>query len=326
MAQPLRALVRSFALLGALGGVGFAHGRTRSECEAGNASIRDALARPQSLEGCLEAVEDARAALPPGGPARAERPPAEDARVQVDRGLPVSVEAAKTPDPGEVEARLLFGYDRLRRLGGVSGDGADDASTMGGRRFGRDLYVPEAEVEIGLARGLSARIATAYRFGNAEEARTGEVELALKWNLLPAQGPQPALALGGGVSVPYGPRHGSAETVLGLFASQPLSPGPNAPYLHANLFWFHALDRNAGQRSDRYAVALAFAVPVARSTGLLVGFAREQEQERGRADQFVELGVRQVLPGGFLLGAGAGFGLGDSETGFRLLVGLQKNF
>ncbi|MBC9176584.1 hypothetical protein [Pseudoroseomonas ludipueritiae] len=60
--------------------------------------------------------------------------------------------------------------------------------------------------------------------------------------------------------------------------------------------------------------------------GIFVGYSREQDSERRRADQFIELGTRQILPAGLILAAGVGIGVGGSETDFRVLVELQKNF
>jgi hypothetical protein len=345
VAGPIRVFsVVSCAVLGMAVSPGLAQAQSRSDCEAGIAFIRDAQARPQApamradldkalrdaqrelgeseYDECMEAVEDARTALGPGGAAaaslrRAERPPEEDERVSVDRDFPVSTEGAGVPDRGELEVRVLAGYSRMRSLRSMSSGGDDDDDDNDDaprRRRGRDLTTPSIEAEVGLGHGLSASLGLSYGFGNAEEAKTGEAELALKWNFLPAQGLRPALTVIGGISVPYGPQSGYAETALGLLASQPLSRGPNAPILHANFLWFHPVKREEGERSDRYAVSVALGVPVTRTTGAFVGY------------QFIELGVRQLLPGAFILAGGVGIGVGDSETDVRVLVGLQKNF
>jgi hypothetical protein len=243
----------------------------------------------------------------------------DDERVQLDQNFPVSVEGAGVPDRGEVEVRVLAGYSRLAPL-------RSDDNGGGGRRFGRDLTVPSVQAEAGLGYGLSAQIELAYGLGNAEDAKSGDAGFSLKWNFLPQQDLRPALTVVGGVTAPFGPRNGSAEAALGLLASQPLSAGPSAPYLHANIVWFHALNREDGERSDRYAISAALGVPVASKTGVFVGYSREQDSEHRRADQFVELGARQMLTDSLILGIGAGIGIGDSETDFRILVGLQKSF
>lgn len=328
-----------------------AQAQSRAECEAGLAFIRTAQAQPQDParratldtawrkgqrelgEGnygeCLEAADEARAALESGSMAalaqiEAPSSPAEDERVVVDQDFPVSTEGAGLPDRGEVEVRVLAGYNRLRKPRSTATGGEDEDG--GSPRRGRDLTMPAIEAEFGLGHGLSASLGLAYAFGNAEEARTGEAEFGLKWNFLPAQGLRPALTLLGGGSVPFGPRHGPSETVLGLLAQQPLARGRDAPVLHGNILWFHALDREEDERRDRYAVSVAVAVPVTRQTGAFLGYAREQDFERGRADQFIEIGGRQLLPNDMVLAVGVGIGIGDSEADFRVLAGLQKNF
>jgi hypothetical protein len=323
---------------------GLARAQSRSDCETGIAFNSDAQTRPSDpatragldkalrdaqrelregdYNACVAALDDVRPSPGASAAGRAELSAEEDERLQVDRGFPVSTEAAGVPERGEVEVRVLAGYNRLRPLRGISSGGDDDDD----RRYGRDLTEPSIEAEFGLGYGLSASVGLAYAFGNAEEAKTGEAEFGLKWNFLPAQGLRPALALIGGISTPFGPRHESSETTLGLLASQPLSHGRNAPVLHANILWFHALDRGQGERSDRYAAFVALAVPVARKTGVFVGYSREQDSEHRRADQFIDLGMRQVLVDDLILAGGVGIGIGDSQTDFRLLLGLQKNF
>jgi hypothetical protein len=257
------------------------------------------------------------------GPAAAETQPddtasapSEDERVQVDQGFPVSLEGAGVAERGEVELRLGAGYSRLR----ASREDGDDAAS------GRDLTTPGLEAEIGLGHGLSASLGLFYAFGNVEPAKTGEAEFSLKWSALRQQGLRPALTVLGGISAPFGPGHEPSETALGLLVAQPLARGADTPVLHGNILWFHALDQGENERSNRYAASVALAVPVARKTGVFVGYAREQDSEPGKASQLIELGVRQKLGGGFILAGGAGIGVGDSDTDFRCLFGLQKTF
>jgi hypothetical protein len=62
------------------------------------------------------------------------------------------------------------------------------------------------------------------------------------------------------------------------------------------------------------------------SAALLFDVVREQESERRRVSNLVEVGIRQALPGKRILAGGAGVGFGNSETDFRVLIGLQKSF
>src|SRR3954464_2283259 len=123
-------------------------------------------------------------------PDKGESEPPEN--VGADTGLPVTVEDAFVPSPGETEAQLHFFYDHQRSK--VDED----------KRFGHHLFTPEAEVEVGVAKGLSATLQANYSLGNAEEAKSGEAEAEVKWNFFQLRDLGPALSLSGAVSVPYG--------------------------------------------------------------------------------------------------------------------------
>lgn len=322
---------------------GIAEAQTRAECEAGVAFIDEALARSTDAgqhaalekalrdarrelgEGdydeCLEAVEDARAALSAG----ASTLPAvfrADERLAVDPTLPVTVDSAFLPDPGETQATLGLVYDRVRRaVREDSGDGEEP------RFHGRHRLTAAAELERGFSRALSGSLGVAYRGGSTADARSGEVELGGKWNLLQPQDGLPALTLDGSAEAPFGLDNGGTyTTTLALLASKPLGSGADAPYLHANLFWTHAYHRGEQERANRFGAILGVAAPVAESTALVVDVLHEQDDAKGSITNLAELGIRQRLPGDAVIGLGAGFGFGGSTTDFRVLLGVQKSF
>ena len=102
--------------------------------------------------------------------------------------------------------------------------------------------------------------------------------------------------------------------------------GERVPYLHGNLFWTHVFNREEDARLNHFAGALGVALPVTASTALVLDLVHRQEEEKGHISNFVEAGVRQVLPGDIVLAAGAGAGVGGSAADYRLLVGLQVGF
>jgi hypothetical protein len=249
------------------------------------------------------------------GTAAESNPSEPDERVNADYGLPVTVEDAFVPEPGETEAQLHFFYDHQR-------PGSNDD-----KQFGRHLFTPEAEAEIGIISGLSATVKANYSLGDAEEAKGGEVSAGAKWNFLQFQDLRPALSLSGTVSVPYGySASSSVNTTLSLFGSQPLGRGADAPFLHVNLSWTHTFDREEDTRANSFMGVLGVAVPVAESTAIVADFAHEQLDEKGRIDNLIEVGVRQEVSNGLTLGAGVGAGVGGSVTNFRALVGVQESF
>jgi hypothetical protein len=327
-----------------------ARAQSRADCEGGirfitealagetRADVRNELAKALrdaerelgegEYDECMEAVEDARDAVG-GAPAAARRPREADELLQADDGLPVTVEDAFVPRRGEIEARLGFSYNRLRRFTLETEDDDDDDDDDGGaarKRSGRDQFVTDAEVEIGLGNGLAAMLGASYVLGNAEDVKNGEFELGGKWNFLAQQEWFPALTIAAEVSLPFGFRNDSTETTVGLLASKALGSGPDAPYLHANIFWIHAFNREEDARANRFVAVLGATVPITTSTALALDLVHGKDEEKGQITNLVEVGVRQMLPGGFRLGLGVGAGFGGSTTDFRALFGLQKEF
>jgi len=317
---------------------GTAMAQTRTDCEAGISTAKRRLtetadadqrakltsvlrhaeqeAGEEQYDECMEALKDAGVTGEAGAGASAEAGGREsDERINADSALPVTVEDAFVPSPGEAEAQLHFFYDHQR------------PSIDGDKEYGRHLYTPEAEVEIGIVNGFSATIGTNYSLGNAEDAKSGEVEAGAKWNFLQLKDLRPALTLSGTVSVPYGYSSGnSVDTTLSLLGSQPLGSGANAPFLHANLSWTHTFNREEDNRANRFIGVLGVAVPVAESTAIIADVAHEQLEQKGRINNLIEVGVRQEVSNDITLGAGVGAGVGGSVTNFRALIGVQKSF
>jgi hypothetical protein len=333
----------------AVGMVEEARAQNRADCEGGirfikealgaetRADVRDELAKALrdaerelgegEYDECMEAVEDARDAAG-GAPAAARRPREADERLQADDGLPVTIEDAFVPRRGEIETRLGFSYDRLRRFT-LETEGDDDDDDGGGatrKRSGRDQFVTDAEVEIGLGNGWGVMLGASYVVGNAEDVKNGELELGGKWNFLAQQEWFPALTISTEVSLPFGFRNDSTETTAGLLASKALGSGPDAPWLHANIFWIHAFNRDEDARANRFVAVLGATVPITASTALALDLVHGKDEEKGQITNLVEVGVRQMLPGGFRVGLGVGAGFGGSTTDFRALFGLQKEF
>lgn len=337
------AALRSGAFGAAVLAAGAAEAQTRAECEAGIDFISQSLAGStdpkqrgalekalrdarrelgeEEYDECLDAVEDARDALTDGTSDRASLFRA-DERLATDAALPITVESAFLPNPGETEARLGLVYERVRRTPREEGDDGDEAGF-----HGRDRFTPLAELEHGFTRELSGSIGLAYRRGTTEDDLTGEAELGAKWNLSPPQELLPALTLSAGVAAPFGHNNGGTyETTLALLATTPLGNGADAPYLHANLFWTHAYHRGEDDRANRFGAILGLAAPVAESTAIVIDILHEQGDAKGAITNLAELGVQQLLPGDASIGLGVGAGFGGSTTDFRVLLGVQKSF
>ena len=228
--------------------------------------------------------------------------------MKMSTGLPITVEDASAIKQGSVDLKLRGFYERLKERGG------------------RNLFAIDPEIEVGVARGLSLKLSPAYRLGNASDAQQGEVELEAEYNVLePTQG-RLGITIEPTVALPYGSGSKTTEAGLAVRATQPLGTSNTAPHLHVNLGWRHLFDPESNERDNRFLMAAGVNFSVAPTTAVAFDVVREQSQERGKARNFVEAGLRHVLAEKLSVGAGVGVGFGPDSPRYRVLVGVQKLF
>ena len=251
--------------------------------------------------------------------AQVESDPGEpDGRLTADPNVPVTIDNAYPPGVGEILLKLRGSYERLRR----SSLGMDEAE-----RSRRHVFVPEAELELGVLPGVSLSVTVPYQVGNADGSESGSVDFSGKWAFLESHDNLPTLALSVAVGAPFGYANGgTVETTLGLLATKPLDLGGYVPYLHANFFVTHASNRDSEIRANRFTGVLGLALPILASTAVVLDLVHGQQEEKGRVENLAEIGIRQVLPGDMAVGLGVGKGFGGSPTDLRVLLGLQKSF
>jgi hypothetical protein len=241
-----------------------------------------------------------------------------DARLTTDPNVPITIDNAYTPGVGDIEMKLRGSYERVRR----SSLGTDEAE-----RSRRHVFVPEAELEIGILPGVSLSATIAYQLGNADGSESGGVDFSGKWTFLESHYVLPALALSASVGAPFGYANGgTVETTLGLLATKPLDFGGYVPYLHANVFVTHASNRDSETRANRYTGIIGLALPILASTALVLELVHGQQEEKGRVENLAEIGVRHLISDDWAVGVGVGKGFGGSPANFRALLGLQKSF
>ncbi len=254
--------------------------------------------------------------LPSAAASQAESEP--DGRLTTDPNVPITIDNAYTPGVGDIELKLRGSYERLRR----SSLGTDEAE-----RSRRHVFVPEAELELGVLPGVSLSMTVAYQAGNADDSESGGVDFSGKWTFLESHDVLPALALSASVGTPFGYANGgTVETTLGLLATKPLDLGGYVPYLHANFFVTHASNRESETRANRFTGVLGLALPVLASTAVVLDLVHGQQEEKGRVENLAEIGLRHLISDDLAVGVGVGKGFGGSPTNFRALLGLQKSF
>ncbi len=222
--------------------------------------------------------------------------------------IPITVEDAAAIEKGDVSLKLRSTFDRLKLDGG------------------RNRVNLDPEIEVGVANGLSLKANPAYRVGNADDTRQGDVKLSAEINLLEPKNGRLGISLEPLVDIPYG--SGTMATEVGVIGrlTQPLGTSSRAPRLHVNLGWRRLIDPESDQRENRFLMVAGVNVAVGPATAVALDIVRDQQQERGKADNLVEVGVRHVIGDDLALGAGVGVGFGPDSPRYRVLVGVQRSF
>jgi len=236
------------------------------------------------------------------GSARAEG----DAHMGLSRGLPITIDDADKIEAGKAEVKFRSNYER--------------------QRDNTHLFTLDPEVEVGVRPGLSLGMTPRYSMGNAKQGGRGAVEFEIEYNVLEFSGMRPGITIVPQVSVPFGPGGESVQSEVELRFTQPLGQSKTAPRLHLNVAWRHLHDADRDERRNRYFAVAGVNFAVAQNTALALDVVREPSRERGKADNFVEAGVRHALGEKTVLAAGAGAGFGPDSPRFRLLVGVQRSF
>lgn len=246
----------------------------------------------------------ALAALATAGNARGD----DDTLMGLSTEIPIMVEDAAAIEKGNVDLRLRSFFDRLKENGG------------------RNRLTVDPEIEVGVANGLSLKANPAYRVGNADDAQQGDVKLSAEINLLAPKDGRLGLSVEPLVDIPYG--SGNMATEVGIIGrlTQPLGTSSRAPRLHVNLGWRRLIDPESDQRENRFLMVAGVNVAVAENTALAFDVVRDQQQERGKADNLVEVGVRHLIGDDLALGAGVGVGFGPDSPRYRVLLGVQRSF
>ena len=232
----------------------------------------------------------------------------DDERMAMSSDLPVTVEDAAAIEKGSADVKLRAFFERLNEDGG------------------RNRLSFDPEIQVGVANGLALKVNPAYRVGNADNAQQGDVRLSAEYNIRePAQG-RLGISLEPLVSIPYGSGGKTTEAGITGRATQPLGPSASAPRLHANLSWRHLFDPASDERGNRFIMAVGMNAAVGPATALAFDIVREQSQERGKADNVLEAGVRHLVGKNLAVAAGVGVGFGPDSPRYRILLGVQRSF
>jgi hypothetical protein len=223
----------------------------------------------------------------------------------LEENLPVKVEDAY---PIAFRGRELQGYFRLEKT-------AD----------GKDRFLFEPRLELGFARNWQMTLSSPLLWGNADHTGSRNFRLAALHNFNQESLSTPAFALAARAEFPTGVESAGVDTELKFIATKTLGHSSMLHQVHLNAAWLHNSGRMAGERGDRYHVALGYSRRLGPDTMLVGDVFREQDRERGKTINMVELGIRRQLTPLTVFTLGAGAGIGGDSPDYRVTVGFQHS-
>jgi hypothetical protein len=233
-------------------------------------------------------------------------PAAADDHFNLEEGLPVTTEDVYPIVYGGREFQSVFTYQRSR-----------DADA-------RDLFSLEPRLALGLFPRVQATPRVCYSLGTAEGKKSGTAGIDGLYQLNDETPVLPVFSVSGSFNAPYGFEHSANETVLKLIVAKSLGDGKDDRDVHLNLAWTHNYGPTGDERADRFEGGIAYAHPINETLLLVTDYVYEQELERGKAANLVELGARIRVSEELAAAIGVGVGLGANSPSFRVTAGIQR--
>lgn len=232
------------------------------------------------------------------------RPAAAADHDNLEEGLPVQVEDAYPIEYRGRELQLPVSYDRT--------DEHDDRVTL------------EPRLEVGFARNWQGKVFVPVYTGSADRTGSGNVGAEALYNFNTESLRLPAFALSGRVLTPTGKDSNGIDSTLKLLATKSLTR-TGLDRLHLNASYSHKFEEADDERRDRYSAIVGYSRRAGPDTLLVADFIREQELERDKESNIVELGVREQLDPLSVLSLGVGAGIGDDSPELRVVLGIQRS-
>ena len=224
----------------------------------------------------------------------------------LEEGLPTEVEDAY---PIAYLGREIQGYFRWQRS-----------------RDEKNRFELTPRLEYGLARNLQVSLTAPFYGGDAERTGSGDVKLDALYNFNTESVWLPAFSAEGGATFPSGKHSEGVDTTVKLIASK--MPFPESFLLHRihlNLIWNRNNVPHRDERENYFKGIVGFSMRAGKDTVVVTDFIAEQEKEKHKDANILELGVRRQFNPLTVLAIGVGTGFGDKSPHFRLNVGIQRS-
>ena len=198
------------------------------------------------------------------------------------------------------------------------------------RKNGENVFGIQPQLEYGFARNWQGKISLPFIAGGNRGDRTGSGDIGLEafYNFNTESLKTPAIALSGRVDLPTGNNSSGVDTKLKFIATKTLGAGELLQRLHLNLIYRNnaKAEAEAGERSNRYSGILGYSQRLGPDILLVTDYVYEQDRERGKNNQILEVGVRRSITPLLVGSLGVGVGLNKDAPDFRLTGAFQKSF
>lgn len=190
---------------------------------------------------------------------------------------------------------------------------------------GKDRVTLQPQLEFGFAPNAQGKITVPFYLGDADKKNSGNIGLEAFYNFNTEGLYVPAFAVSGRADLPTGREaDGIDTTVKGILTKSITKTGLDR--IHLNGAW----KRNAGadpmEREHMYHFVAGYSRRLGADTVIVADYLREQDEEKGKTFDIIELGVRRQLTPLTVLSAGAGAGISKDSPDLRFTLGFQKSF
>lgn len=187
---------------------------------------------------------------------------------------------------------------------------------------GRYSLTGGPKFKFGLAPGLAVNLLPLNEVGDTRSSRGGFGAAAVEYQLNDQTAYLPAILLEGAYRQPYSGSNSSEYHLIGV-ATKFLGPSKQSPRLDLELNWGHVTHPVPGERRDRLSVGVAYSHLLTTRTAVVVDVVRQDQHFAGEDESFVDVGINDELSDAVLLGVGAGAGITQQGTAFRVFLGLK---
>lgn len=190
---------------------------------------------------------------------------------------------------------------------------------------GKDRLTLQPQAEFGFAPNAQGKITAPFYLGDADKKDSGNIGLEAFYNFNTEGIYIPAFALSARADLPTGREAAGIDTTLKAIATKSVSR-TGLDRVHLNAAWKRNAGRSSIEREHMYQLIAGYSRRLGADTVIVADYVREQEEEKGKTFDIIELGVRRQLTPLTVLSAGAGAGVSKDSPDLRFTLGFQKSF